>query len=187
MKISTFYLVIPPPCITFARIDYIKNACIMKKFIIAFVFLFFTVASSFAQFEKGKMYIGTSFDGLGVSYNGSSHFAFGLGANAGYMVKNNWLVLGNLGVDTYWKYAQVKVGVAGRYYFEQNGIYLQAAAKYEYYKGSCGTVALGPEIGYCHYLNGHLTIEPAIYADFSLNDFSKHTTVGLKIGLGWYF
>ncbi len=159
----------------------------MKKILITVVFLFMAISSSFAQFERGKMYLATSFEGLGLSYNGASHFSIGLGVNAGYMVKNDWMVLGDLGVDTYWHYAQVKVGVGGRYYFEQNGIYLQANAKYEYYKHSCGTVALGPEIGYCHYLNGHLAIEPAIYADFSLNDFSHHTTVGLKIGLGWYF
>ncbi len=159
----------------------------MKKLILAFVFLFAALTPTMAQFEKGKMYIGTSFDGLGMSYNGASHFAFGLGANVGYIVHDDWMLMGDLGVDTYWRYAQVKVGVAARFFFEQNGIYLQANAKYEYYKHSCGTVALGPEIGYCHYLNGHLTIEPAIYADFSLNDFSKHTTVGVKIGLGWFF
>ncbi len=159
----------------------------MKKFIIAFALLFCTSIASFAQFEQGKMYIGSSFEGLGLSYNGSSHFSVGLGINGGYMVKDDWMVLADLGVNTYWKYAEVAVGLGGRFYFEQNGIYLQANAKYEYHKHSCGTVALGPEIGYCHYLNGHLTIEPAIYADFSLNDFSHHTTVGLKIGLGWYF
>ncbi len=159
----------------------------MKRIIIALSFLFCAVTATFAQFEKGKMYIAGSFDGLGLAYNGATHLTFGLSANAGYMVHDDWMVMCNLGVDTYWRYAQVKVGASARYFFEQNGIYLQANAKYEYYKHHCGTVALGPEIGYCHYLNKHLTIEPALYADFSLNDFSQHTTVGIKIGIGYYF
>ncbi len=159
----------------------------MKRFIVAWGLLLAVVLPCAAQFEGGKVYLSGSLDGFGISYSDATKFNIGLGVNAGYMVADDWLVLGDVGVDAYRRYADVSVGIAGRFFFEQNGIYLQAGAKYQYRKGSCGSVALCPEVGYCHFLNEHLTLEPAIYADFSLNDFSSHTTFGLKIGVGWYF
>ena len=43
------------------------------------------------------------------------------------------------------------------------------------------------EVGYAFFLNRHVTIEPALYYKMSLHDFSGNSTVGLRIGFGYYF
>ena len=46
---------------------------------------------------------------------------------------------------------------------------------------------MGTYYGYTFYLNHYLAVEPAVYYKMSTNDFSDGSTVGLKIGLGFYF
>jgi hypothetical protein len=43
------------------------------------------------------------------------------------------------------------------------------------------------EVGYAFFVNKNITIEPAVYYKMSLADFSDNSTVGLKIGFGFYF
>ena len=43
------------------------------------------------------------------------------------------------------------------------------------------------EVGYAFFLNRYLTVEPAIYYKMSLDDFSDKSTVGLRVGFGFYF
>ena len=43
------------------------------------------------------------------------------------------------------------------------------------------------EIGYAFYLNHYLTVEPSVYYKMSMHDFSDNSSVGLRIGLGYYF
>ncbi len=160
----------------------------MKKSIITAVMLIFGFTASFAQFEQGKMYIGTSFEGAGVSYSEETDFAVGLGVNFGYMFQQDWMILAEAGLNySNSDLNEFNVGAHCRYFIEQNGIFLQLGAKYVHRVGGYNDVAISPEVGYCYYLNTHLTIEPAVYYDMSLSDFSDHSRFGLKIGLGWYF
>jgi hypothetical protein len=41
-------------------------------------------------------------------------------------------------------------------------------------------------VGYTFYLNDKVSIEPAVYADFGMNDFRNGTNAGLKIAFGLY-
>ena len=75
-------------------------------------------------------------------------------------------------------------------HIEQNGLSLGALISYEHghnYNWKTDNWFITPEIGYTFFLNQYLTIEPALYYKMSLNDFSDASTVGLRIGLGWYF
>ena len=49
------------------------------------------------------------------------------------------------------------------------------------------SINLTPEVGYCFYVNHFLSLEPSLYYNISLNDFSDSSKVGLKLGLGFYF
>ncbi len=160
----------------------------MKKTVISLFFLFFVFTSSFAQFDKGKMYIGTTFDGAGISYSKATHLAFGLGGNLGYMFQQDVMLIGEAGFNfSDHNFQKVFLGAHCRYLIEQNGLFLQGGVRYAHSAHSYNDLAISPEVGYCHFLNEHLTIEPAIYYDISVTDFSDHSCFGVKIGLGWYF
>ncbi len=160
----------------------------MKKFIISFVLLFSVFSSAFAQFDKGKMYIGTTFEGLGLSYSKATDFAFGIGGNIGYMIEKDFMLIGKAGLDFSNSHVQeLYFGADFRYYIEQNGLFLQAGLKYVHEHANYNDFHISPEVGYCFFINKSLTIEPAVYYDISVNDFSDHSKFGLKVGLGWFF
>lgn len=145
-------------------------------------------ASASAQFESDKLYLGSTLNGINLSYSDSKNLSLGFGAQAGYMFEQDWLAIGEVGFDFHSKDLQSTfIGAKCRYFIEQNGIFLQAGAKYVHAAKSYNDVVLTPEVGYCFFLNGHLTVEPSIYFDMSVTDFSKKSEFGLKIGLGWYF
>lgn len=188
MQLFRIFFIILKKKRTFAYTYKHQKTIHMKRTIITAVMLFFAITASFAQFEQGKMYIGTSFEGAGLSYSEETDFSVGLGANLGYMLVQDWLLLGEVGFDySNSDLNEFYVGGHCRYFIEQNGIFLQAGLKYTHRVGGYNDVAITPEVGYCHYLNSHLTIEPAVYYDMSLSDFSNYSRFGLKIGLGWYF
>ncbi len=159
----------------------------MKKFAILAVALL-TTAAAHAQFESGKKYCGASLTGLNLSYNGSQELNFGVQAKAGYLLEDDWMVLGQVeynhygqsGVDDF-----VSVGAQGRYYIEQNGLYLGVGAKLVH-TGSYNDVMPGIELGYAFFVSKQVTIEPAIYYDQSFKDHSDYSTVGVKVGIGIY-
>lgn len=159
----------------------------MKKLAILCMSLLMTVAAN-AQFEKGKMYCGASLSGLNLSYNGSSELNLGIQGQAGYLFADNLMAVGNLsyqhtgkeGVKDY-----VSVGVQGRYYIIQNGLYLGVGAKLAH-TGSYNDVMPGVEVGYAFFLSRTVTLEPALYYDQSFKNHSDYSTVGLRIGLGIY-
>jgi len=134
------------------------------------------------------MYIGTSFDGAGISYSETTKFALGIGANAGYMFARDWMAIGEAGFNYSNKDLQ-ELYISGkcRYFIEQNGLFLQGGVKYLHKVGGYNDLQLTPEVGYCYFLNGNLAIEPSVYYDMSLSDFSDKSRFGVKIGLGWYF
>ena len=141
-----------------------------------------------AQFESGKQYCGASLTGLKLSYNGSEELCLGIQAKAGYFFEDDMMLLaqaeykhsGLEGVKDYWA-----LGAQGRYYIEQNGIYLGAGVKL-IHTGSYNDVMPGVEVGYAFFVSKQVTIEPAVYYDQSFKNHSDYSTVGVKVGIGIY-
>ena len=79
----------------------------------------------------------------------------------------------------------ISVGVGGRYYITQNGLYLGAGVKLLHANHSYNDLMPGIELGYAFFVNRSVTIEPALYFDQSFKDHD-YSTIGLKIGLGIY-
>ena len=160
----------------------------MKKILLTLCLLATTMVAQ-AQFEKGKWFINPSVTGLNLSYNTDTDKAnFGLEANGGAFVANNIALLLNVGAnwvgggdDTY------KLGVGGRYYIEQVGIYMGANVnvdRYDYGRGADHTkFSLGLEAGYAFFVSRTVTLEPAVYWNVN-GDRSK---IGVKLGFGFYF
>ena len=141
-----------------------------------------------AQFESGKQYCGASLTGLNLSYNGSEELSLGIQAKACYFFEDDMMLLaqaeykhsGLEGVKDYWA-----LGAQGRYYIEQNGIYLGAGVKL-IHTGSYNDVMPGVEVGYAFFVSKQVTIEPAVYYDQSFKNHSDYSTVGVKVGIGIY-
>lgn len=160
----------------------------MKKVLLSMLLAVISIASASAQFERGKCYLGAGLDGVGISYSEHNKLHIGLGAHAGYMIEDDFMLIGDLGFNYENKDAQqVIVGGSGRYYIEQNGIFLQLGAHYVHEAPNFNDFTVTPEVGYCFFLNGHLTLEPSVYYNVSCTDFSDKSKFGIKIGLGWYF
>lgn len=175
-----------------------------------------------AQFEKYTSYLNTSLTGLGLSYSKDSRFKMGVQATGGYFVEDCWMVYGRFGFEHQGARGVMKnrndlqIGVGGRYYIEQNGIFLGVGLAYQHatnvtfsqhesiigettengpveirtvynYYGNRNYVHLTPEVGYCFYVNNYLSIEPSVYCNLCLNRFSEGTEIGLKFGVGFYF
>lgn len=157
----------------------------MKKLAMVLIALTMTLAAN-AQFEAGKWYTSASLTGLDLSYNGMSKLHLGIEAKGGYLVEDNWMVLGNVGVDTQKDFTALSVGVGGRYYIIQNGIYLGANLAYKHASGSYNDLMPGIEVGYAFFLNKILTIEPSVYYNQSFKSHSDYSTIGVKLGIGLY-
>ena len=159
----------------------------MKKIAVVALGLMMSVAAH-AQFESGKKYCGASLTGLNLSYNGSEDLNLGLQAKAGYFLEDDMMLVaqaeykhsGLEGVKDYWA-----LGAQGRYYIEQNGIYLGAGVKL-IHTGSYNDVMPGLEVGYAFFIGKQVTLEPAVYYDQSFKNHSEYSTVGLKLGIGIY-
>lgn len=159
----------------------------MKKIGILCASLMMAVAAN-AQFEKGKVYCGASLSGLNLSYNGTSDLNLGVNGQVGYLFDDNLMAVGSLsyqhtgkeGVKDY-----VSVGVQGRYYIIQNGLYLGVGAKLAH-TGSYNDVMPGVEVGYAFFVSKTVTIEPALYYDQSFKNHSDYSTIGLRVGVGVY-
>lgn len=158
----------------------------MKK--ILFTALFFVAAlAAHAQFEKGTKYVGASLTGLGFSYNKTEKVSFGLEATAGYFFADSWLLRGNFDYTHQNKLNAVTLGALARYSFQENGISLGAGLEFNHYFSEQNDLSVPVEIGYTWFLGRNLTIEPAVYYKMSLCNFADKSSVGLRIGLGYYF
>jgi hypothetical protein len=159
----------------------------MKKLLLA-VLLTVATTSAFAQFEKGTKYVGASLTGLNLAINDRQHLSFGLDAKAGYFIKDYWMVEGTFGWHTSRTHLdRCQIGAKLRYAQVENGLYYACGLKYLHERKSFNDLQLTPELGYCYYLNHYISVEPAIYYDMSLTNFSKKSEVGLKVGIGIYF
>jgi len=166
----------------------------MKKLAMVLVALTMALTAS-AQFEEGKWYGNASLSGLTANYTGSSKFALDMSAKAGYCIFDNIMVLANAGVKTAGgdnSHTDLSIGVGGRYYIIQNGIYLGVNCQLKQVEDVTNRelrhndVMPGIEVGYAFFLNGHVTIEPAIYYDQSFKSHKDYSTIGFRIGVGVY-
>lgn len=161
----------------------------MRKKIVAIAVALLTAVTANAQFEQGKAYVGGSLTGLNLKYSGADELGIGLQAQAGYMVADDVMLLGNVAFEHTGNSAvadRLTVGVGGRYYIEQNGIYLGVNCKLLHANHDYNDVMPGVEVGYAFFLNNSVTVEPAIYYDQSFKNHKDYSTIGLKIGVGVY-
>lgn len=163
----------------------------MKKIILALLLAVMSLNAS-AQFEQHTSYLSTSLTGLNFSYNKEQNVTFGLQAMGGYFLADEWMVYGRFGYDHQFVKGgkdvnNVKLGAGARYYMAQNGLFLGAGLQYEHRSVNRNYIQLPLEVGYCFFLNQHVTIEPAVYCDLSLNKCSEGTSYGLKVGFGYFF
>ncbi len=138
-----------------------------------------------AQFEKGTHYAGANLTELGVGCKHGS-FAFGLSGDYGYYIADNWMIGGTVGYTYEGKSHGVQLKPYFRYTFDKIGLNLGGGLQYEHVGTKRDYVQLCPQVGYTFFINGKVSIEPAVYADFCMNDFKKGTSAGLKIGIGLY-
>ena len=154
--------------------------------------------SANAQFEAGKIYLNLSSSSLSLSYSKNDKLRFDVGATAGIYVANSWMILAQANYNhkrlMYSSFGDKKVhqdeviiGVGARYYIAQNGLYLGLATQFSHHEQTNDNLFLTPEIGYAFFVNQYITLEPAVYYQMSLNNFADASTVGLKLGVGFYF
>jgi len=160
----------------------------MKKIAMLIIACFMAVAGH-AQFEHGKYYVGASLTGLDLNYSGADDLNLGIDAKAGYLIADDWMLTAQVGLqhsgnddiaDSY------TVGVGGRYYIIQNGLYLGLNAKLIHANSSYNDIMPGLEVGYAFFLSKTVTIEPAVYYDQSFKRHSDYSKIGLRIGIGVY-
>ena len=157
----------------------------MKKIALFVVALVMSVAAN-AQFEQGKGYIGASLTNVDLSYNGLNKGHFGLGAKAGYLIADDWMLLGQL---DYQKTKDVPysltLGPGIRYYIQQNGLYMGASALLKHaddYNDFMPSI----QIGYAFFISRTVTFEPEIFYEHSFKDHSNYSTAGIRLGVGVY-
>lgn len=160
----------------------------MKKLFVAMTLAMLCASNVFAQFEKGKWYANASLSNIGLSYSEREDLRMGLNLNAGYTLEDNWMILAEGGFDySNSQWSSLYLGAKGRYYIEQNGLFLGAGVKLMHAYKSVNDVMFTPEAGYCFFLNKHVTVEPCVYYDMSLTEFADYSKFGVKIGLGIFF
>ena len=160
----------------------------MKRVLLLFAVLL-SALCGFAQFEQGKYYVGASATGFNLSYSGAEKLNLGIEVKGGYLVADNWLVTANAefqhsGDDDVADC--ISVGVGGRFYVIQNGLYLGLNAKLIHASHDYNDLMPGLEFGYAFFLNKHVTIEPAVYYDQSFKNHSDYSKIGLRVGIGIY-
>lgn len=140
-----------------------------------------------AQFAQGTKYVSASLSGLGLSYSSNQKFRLGVDATAGYFLADCLMLKGNVTYDHTKEIDDISVGAGLRYYFDQCGVFMGAGADYVHYTPSDNDVQIPVEVGYAFFVNRFITIEPSLYYKMSLDSFSQKSTVGVRIGLGFYF
>lgn len=158
----------------------------MKKIFLALLLLVGSL-SAHAQFSQGTKYIGASISGLGLSYSSNEKFRMGLDASAGYFVADCLMLRATVGYDHTKEIDDVNIGAGARYYFDDCGVFLGTGLEYQHYTPSNNDLMLPVEVGYAFFVNHFITIEPSLYYKMSFRDFSDNSTVGFKLGLGFYF
>ena len=162
----------------------------MKKIGLLVCLLVATVAVQ-AQFEKGKWFVSPSITGLDLSYDtGREKSSFELEAEGGAFLADNLALLVHAGVSWNAGGSDVDIytmGVGGRYYLHQVGVFLGADVNADHWNWGDNQdktkISFGLEAGYAFFLSRTVTIEPAVY--WNIND--DRSKFGLKVGFGFYF
>ena len=158
----------------------------MRKIAISLLLLVTAIGAK-AQFTEGTKYVSASISGLEMGYSDSEKFTFGVKGTVGYFFADSWMTYATAGYDHKDHYDFFNIGTGVRYYILQNGLYLGLGPSFEHSNPNHNNVFITPEIGYAFYLNHYVTLEPSVYYNMSLNDFSNGSKVGLRIGFGYYF
>lgn len=158
----------------------------MKKILLLICMVLGTLTAN-AQFAQGTKYVSASLSGLGLSYSSNQKFRLGVDATAGYFMADCLMLKGNVTYDHTKEIDDISVGAGLRYYFDQCGVFMGAGADYVHYTPSDNDVQIPVEVGYAFFVNRFITIEPSLYYKMSLDSFSQKSTVGVRIGLGFYF
>lgn len=159
----------------------------MKKLFFAIAMLTMTLAAN-AQFEQGKTFVGASLSGLDMNYSGADNFKLNVDAKAGMFFTDNWLGYGIFG---YGRNGAAKtnhwdLGIGGRYYIVQNGLFLGLQGKYVYNTPKFNDFRPAVELGYAFFVGREMTIEPSVYYEQSFKNHKEYSSVGFKIGIGLY-
>lgn len=160
----------------------------MKKLFTLLCAVLLTMTAS-AQFEKGKNYIGATLSGLNLSYNGDRETTINVDAMAGRFLYDNILVYGRAGYSHQASkdYDDIlRLGIGGRYYITQNGIFLGANVNYIHADPKYNDLMPGVEVGYAFFLSHTVTIEPSIYYEQSFKSHKDFSTIGFRIGFSIY-
>jgi len=158
----------------------------MKKIIFGMLMAMCALTAS-AQFEEGKSYINVSTTGMGLSYSKSEKARFDVAATGGYFLAQDWMAYGRVNYEHRHHIDNIGLGLGVRYYIEQNGLYMNFGALYEHLTKNVNNIYLTPEVGYTFFVNQYITIEPALYYNISINDFSDGSKIGARLGLGFFF
>lgn len=158
----------------------------MKKIIMAALLLMGFVASK-AQFEAGTGYMGASVSNIGLSYSSNEKLRFGVDLTAGYFLWDCVMLKGTVGYSHKPYIDDITLGLGGRYYFDQNGIFVGTGVEYCHEAPKYNDLRIPVEMGYCFYLNHYVSIEPSVYYRMSLNDYNDKSSIGFKLGFGFYF
>lgn len=156
----------------------------MKK-ILSLMFLLVLTLGAKAQFEKGTHFANASLTGLGIGFD-KGEFSMGISAGYGYFISDCRMVGGEVGYRHHGGLNTFVLKPSFRYSFVQNGLNVGGGLQYEHAGYKQNYVQLCPQVGYTFFLSKNVSLEPAVYADFCLNDFSNGTSAGLKIGIGLY-
>ena len=140
-------------------------------------------------FSQGKVYVGASFSGTSLSYNGSSEGTLGIGGKVGYFFLDNLMGTAELTyLDSFKKgnYHTMILGAGGRYYIQQNGLYLGASVNYKHWDKNNDDFLPSIQVGYSFFINRTVTIEPELYYEQSFKNHKDYSTIGLRVGIGIY-
>ena len=160
----------------------------MKKIAMFIIALAMSITAN-AQFEQGKVYIGASLTGVDLSYSGSEKFHLGVEATGGYFIMDNIMLKASAGVNYSGKDddpTDFTLGLGGRYYILQNGLFLGANAKLIHSNHNYNDIMPEVEVGYAFFLSRTVTIEPSIYYDQSFRKHSDYSKFGARVGIGVY-
>ena len=140
-------------------------------------------------FSKGKTYVGASLSGTDLSYNGITEGHLGIQGKVGYFFADNLMGTAQLGYENTVKKAgrsaTFSTAGGGRYYIQQNGLYLGASLIYKHFNKSDDFLP-SVQVGYSFFINRTVTIEPELYYEQSFKNHKDYSTVGLRIGIGVY-
>ena len=158
----------------------------IRKSIVTAVLVFMATLSANAQFEKGKIYVGASLSGLDMTYNGSEKGKFSIEGKAGYLVEENVMLTAQAAYSKQDKLPfMISLGIGGRYYIEQNGMYFGASVDYKHHD-DFSDFQPSVQVGYAFFLSRTVTIEPEVYYIQSFKNHSDYSTIGLRVGFGIY-